>query len=47
VFSTTTARWLVEQGIESSSLNPDTILKMTTVILDTKGALHREQAVSN
>jgi len=47
VFSTTTARWRVKQGIESSSLNPDIILKMTAVILDTEGELHRGQAVSN
>jgi len=32
-------RWLVEQGIESISLNPDSVLKMTQVVLD----IEREQ----
>ena len=27
-------RWLVEQGIESIALNPDSILKMTQLVLD-------------
>lgn len=31
-------RWLVEQGIDSMSLNPDSVLAMTQVVLDTEGA---------
>jgi len=46
VFSTTTARWLIEQGIESISLNPDSILKMTEVVLEIERELNRGQAVS-
>ena len=40
-------RWLVEQGIESISLNPDSILKMTGVVLDIERELNRGQADSN
>jgi pyruvate,water dikinase len=29
-------RWLVEQGIDSMSLNPDSVLPMTQVVLDTE-----------
>ncbi|MBT8140624.1 MAG: phosphoenolpyruvate synthase [Gammaproteobacteria bacterium] len=29
-------QWLVEQGIESMSLNPDSVLRMTQVVLDTE-----------
>jgi len=32
-------RWLVEQGIESMSLNPDSVLPMTQVVLDTEKKL--------
>ncbi|MCP5419299.1 MAG: phosphoenolpyruvate synthase [Gammaproteobacteria bacterium] len=32
-------RWLVEQGIESMSLNPDSVLPMTQVVLDTEKRL--------
>jgi pyruvate, water dikinase len=34
-------RWLVQQGIESISLNPDSILKMTGVVLDIERELQR------
>jgi pyruvate,water dikinase len=30
-------RWLVSQGIDSISLNPDSVLKMTRVVLDMEG----------
>ena len=32
-------RWLVERGIQSISLNPDSVLPMTQVVLDTERAL--------
>ncbi|MEJ2058972.1 MAG: phosphoenolpyruvate synthase [Gammaproteobacteria bacterium] len=32
-------KWLVEQGIQSMSLNPDSVLSMTRVVLDTEGKL--------
>jgi pyruvate,water dikinase len=32
-------RWLVEQGIDSMSLNPDSLLRMTQVVLDTEAQL--------
>jgi pyruvate,water dikinase len=32
-------QWLVEQGIESMSLNPDSLLKMTEVVLETEARL--------
>ena len=32
-------RWLVEQGIESISLNPDSVLKMTEIVLDVEKSL--------
>jgi pyruvate,water dikinase len=31
-------RWLVEQGIESISLNPDSVLRMTQVVLEMEAA---------
>jgi pyruvate,water dikinase len=34
--------WLVEQGIESMSLNPDSLLRMTKVVLDTETKLARQ-----
>jgi pyruvate,water dikinase len=34
------AQFLVEQGINSISLNPDTVLKTTLAILETEKALH-------
>jgi len=34
-------RWLVQQGIESISLNPDSVLKMTGVVLDIERELQR------
>lgn len=33
--------WLVEQGIDSMSLNPDSLLRMTKVVLDTESKLGR------
>jgi pyruvate,water dikinase len=30
-------RWLVSRGIDSISLNPDSVLKMTRVVLDMEG----------
>jgi pyruvate,water dikinase len=33
------ARFLVEQGIDSISLNPDTVLKTTLAILETEASL--------
>jgi len=33
-------RWLVEQGIDSISLNPDSILKMSQVVLEMERARH-------
>ena len=33
------AQFLVEQGIDSISLNPDTVLKTTLAILETEGSL--------
>ena len=33
--------WLVEQGIESMSLNPDSLLRMTKVVLETEAKLAR------
>jgi len=32
-------RWLVEHGIDSMSLNPDSVLRMTQVVLDTEAEL--------
>jgi pyruvate,water dikinase len=32
-------RWLVEQGIDSMSLNPDSVLPMTQVVLETEKRL--------
>ena len=32
-------QWLVEQGIESMSLNPDSLLRMTQVVLETEARL--------
>ena len=40
-------RWLVEQGIESISLNPDSVLKMTEVVLDIERELNKGKAVSS
>jgi pyruvate,water dikinase len=40
-------RWLVEQGIESISLNPDSVLKMTEVVLDIEREMNRGQIVNN
>ena len=39
-------RWLVEQGIESISLNPDSVLKMTGVVLEIERELNRGHASS-
>ena len=39
-------RWLVEQGIESISLNPDSVLKMTEVVLEIERELNRGQVAS-
>jgi pyruvate,water dikinase len=35
------AQFLVEQGIDSISLNPDAVLKTTLAILDMEKQLHR------
>jgi pyruvate,water dikinase len=40
-------RWLVEQGIESISLNPDSVLKMTQVVLDIEGEQQPEAALAD
>jgi pyruvate,water dikinase len=40
-------RWLVEQGIESISLNPDSVLKMTQVVLEIEGEQQRETALAD
>ncbi|UCC56091.1 MAG: phosphoenolpyruvate synthase [Gammaproteobacteria bacterium] len=40
-------RWLVEQGIDSISLNPDSVLKMTQVILEMEEKKNRHQAISS
>ncbi len=40
-------RWLVEQGIESISLNPDSVLKMTRVVLDIEKERNRQPAMAN
>ena len=40
-------RWLVEQGIESISLNPDSILKMTEVVLEIEREMKQRQAASH
>jgi pyruvate,water dikinase len=37
-------RWLVEQGIDSISLNPDSVLKMTQVVLEAEKEKGRHQA---
>jgi len=37
-------RWLVEQGIESMSLNPDSVLPMTRVVLETEEKLRQRSA---
>lgn len=34
-------QWLVEQGIDSMSLNPDSLLNMTKVVLETEAKLNR------
>jgi pyruvate, water dikinase len=40
-------RWLVEQGIESISLNPDSVLKMTKVVLEIEQERNRQPALAN
>jgi pyruvate,water dikinase len=40
-------RWLVEQGIDSISLNPDSVLNMTRVILEMEEEKNRHRAASN
>jgi pyruvate,water dikinase len=40
-------RWLVEQGIDSISLNPDSILKMTGVVLEIERELQRGTTASD
>jgi pyruvate,water dikinase len=40
-------RWLVQQGIESISLNPDSILKMTEVVLEIERELQRSDPGSH
>jgi pyruvate,water dikinase len=41
------ARFLVEQGIHSISLNPDTVLKTTLAIVDTETKRHAKAAAPN
>jgi pyruvate,water dikinase len=41
------ARFLVERGISSISLNPDTVLQTTQVILEAEAELSTIQAISN
>jgi pyruvate,water dikinase len=36
-------RWLVEHGIDSMSLNPDSVLPMTQVVLATEEQLHHKK----
>ena len=40
-------RWLVEQGIESISLNPDSVLKMTRVVLEIENERNRQPIMMN
>jgi pyruvate,water dikinase len=40
-------RWLVERGIDSISLNPDSVLKMTQVVLEMEQEHARRAALSN
>ncbi len=40
-------RWLVQQGIASISLNPDSVLKMTEVVLEIERELQRGHSVSD
>jgi len=40
-------RWLVEQGIESISLNPDSILKMTGIVLEIEREMNRGKQSAN
>lgn len=40
------ARFLVEQGIDSISLNPDTVLKTLPLILETEQRAQKELALS-
>ncbi len=37
-------RWLVEQEINSISLNPDSVLKMTQIVLDIEAEQRQEAA---
>jgi pyruvate,water dikinase len=39
-------RWLVEQGVNSISLNPDSVLKMTQIVLDIEAEQNQEAMVS-
>jgi pyruvate,water dikinase len=41
------ARFLVEQGIHSISLNPDSVLKTTLAIVDTETKRHAKAAAPN
>jgi pyruvate,water dikinase len=40
-------RWLVERGIHSISLNPDSVMKMTEIVLEIEGQQDRAAAVSS
>ena len=40
-------RWLVEQGIDSISLNPDSVLNMTRVVLEMEQEISRHHAAGN
>ena len=41
------SRWLVEKGIESISLNPDSVMKMTQVVLDIEREMNGQMALAN
>jgi pyruvate,water dikinase len=40
-------RWLVEQGIDSISLNPDSVLEMTQVVLEMEQEISRHHAAGH
>ena len=39
--------WLVEHGIESISLNPDSVLRMTQVVLEMEQEISRHKAATH
>jgi pyruvate,water dikinase len=40
-------RWLVEQGIDSISLNPDSVLEMIQVVLEMEQEISRHKAATH